>query len=277
MEAIRKEDFHGIYPISCVESYILAYLRRCGFPAYLLYYQSYLSADHILHDFLRENSVFTQYDPVRRLQDIAVDLGVLELKGTYSLQIPAFENSDRENLIAIREEPFFDMYGKNAWRYDHYIYIKRLDDTEYYYLNNNPLHVKVINHEELVNIYNDRYITFRYIPENAVDQSKLISDFITRFNDETNFKFNIEKYDMESLEKVRDAIGILRIIRQRTYQFAEELGMSKFDWMKTANELYAQLEYMRIRHRYNPDILIKNLPILNQEEYEMHKVFAQYR
>lgn len=270
MITLNKKDFLNILPISCVESYVLAYLRKCGFPIEWLYYQSFISIQHIFSDFLNNAISFTDYPVVERVQNVARDLNCMTINGYKNSKFPSV-TEEQITLIGIKPESFSDIYGKNAWRDDHYIYISKHDNcNDYHYINNNPLHERTISLVEIQDLYNGYYISFLYTGEITIDKTlikKLLTNHITK-----ELEHPFLEMDFSACGQCVDAIGILNITWQRTAKLMELIYNKPFDFSEIVTNFYTQMLYMNSRRKWDVN-WIKNM---YQKIFEIQNELLNY-
>lgn len=275
MEQIEKKDFEKIYPISCVESYVLAYLKKRGVIVSDLYYNSFISVDHLIKDFCFNSHRYANYVEIERIQDTAVRIGILEMNGGYDKSVSFLKSKGNEFLLSIKKEYFKNVYGNQTWRDDHYVYIKSLNEEEYFYLNNNPLHDNIICLKEVYDLYNNRYIEFKQKNKGVVHRESLLTACLEKIQKEHEYRC-INKISSIEYENMRDLICMLRISRQRINNFLSEWMEPDPAWIDNVNSIFAKLEYSRIRKKYSSDIFISQLDILRSDEQEMEHMIRKF-
>lgn len=261
---LSKEILEGLPAISCVENYILGYLKANNVDFELLFYKSYVDFYDIVYSFCIKNTKYIDDVLVERVQDIAKSLELIDISWKNKLDLcDICENF--EWLIGVKPDAFEDLYGKKAWREDHYAYIKRLDSNNYYYLNDNPRDQKTITYDQLRNLHNGEGIRFSLLKSN-LNRDELFEKSIALLTSYETPKDNIAEID--SIVDIRDAVGILRMTRTRMARFYSKFYEEDFfgQHLFKINTLYAKLEYMRIRNKFDSKQAKAEIEQLYQEE-----------
>lgn len=266
MDALTKRDISEVYSISCVERYVLAYLKKMGINVSLLYCNSYLSVNHLIRDFVTNNETYANYGAISRIQNIAVELGILKLKGEKNPDLDFLLESNYEYLLEMKQKTFNKMYEKETWREDHFFYSKRIADDRYIYLNDIPLQEKVIDSDELTQLYNQRYLAFKYT-DKQINQSNLFMRFCRQYEEESRFEHYLpEQIEYETL---RDIICMLRISRKRVVDFISQWKEPNLEWVERVNNIFSKLEYSRVRKRYDSKIFMNEKDNFLRDEKEI--------
>lgn len=272
MSILNKNDVNEVYSVSCVERYVLAYLRKLGVNISYLYCNSFLSVNHLISDFTSKEVTFANYSELSRIQDIAVEFKILELEGRKDSSLDFLHDNSFEYLLEMKPENFRNLYGKDAWREDHFFYIKQCEDGQYYYLNDNPLQDKIISADELMKLYNQRYVAFRYM-ENQIDKPSILSRFVEQYEREK--LFNICTVEQINYEVLRDIISMLRISRKRVSDFISEWKEPNPEWIERVNSVFAKVEYSRVRKKFNPAIFFEEMDNFYQDEQEIGRYIQE--
>ncbi len=274
MDALTKKDICEVYSVSCVERYVLAYLKKLGINIAMLYCNSYLSVDHLISDFVTKNVTYVNYDAMARIQDIAKELGIITIEGKSDPNLDFLCRNDFEYVLEMDQDAFKGMYEKETWRDDHFIYAKKNADVTYLYLNDIPLQEKVIDITELKRIYNHRYIAFKCI-NNQIDRDSVVKRFYNQYKREQLFeKSAVEQMEYENL---RDLICMLRISRRRTSDFIGQWKEPNPEWVNRLNNIFSRVEYSRVRKRYHSDIFFNEIDAFRQDEKEIGMYLQEIR
>lgn len=274
MDALTKRDIGEVYSISCVERYVLAYLKKIGINVSLLYYNSYLSVNHLIRDFVTKNETYTNYGAISRIQDIAVELGILKLEGRKYPDLDFLLESDYEYLLEMKQEAFKQMYEKEAWREDHFFYLKRNANGTYIYLNDIPLQEKIIDSAELTQLYNQRYLAFKYT-DKQIDKSDVFMRFCGQYEEESCFEHCLpEQIEYETL---RDIICMLRISRKRVSDFIGQWKEPNLEWVERVNNIFSKVEYSRVRKKYDSGIFLNEKDNFLRDEKEIGKYLQEIK
>lgn len=266
MDALNKKDIGIVYAVSCVERYVLAYLNKLGIDTSLLYYDSFCSVNHLINDFGNKNNSYVQYDAMKRIQDVAKELNILTIKGVVSEDLRFLDQKESEYLLEMNKDSFKDMYAKEAWREDHYFYIKKIDDEKYLYLNDIPLQEKVIDKSELKKLYNNRYLEIKRISD-QIDKKKVLLKFCERYEQEKNMaRVPVEQLEYEHL---RDLLCMLRTSRRRTSDFISQWEEANPLWVNRVNSVFSKVEYSRVRKHFDPGLFWNEIEGFCQDEEEI--------
>lgn len=266
MECIGKKNFRDVYAISCVESYILAFLKNKGINISYLYCNSFISTNHVMNDIYIQGAKYADYEGIARIQDTAIELGILELKGVCCDNLEFLYKEEFEYLVGIKPESFSKIYGSQAWRDDHYVYVKKKSADEFYYLNDNPQHEMYLDVHKLKELYDDRYIYFRYV-QYKIDKDTLLVKCLEQYKNEIQY-IDCALPNIE-YEVLRDMICLLRISRQRVRDFISEWRSPNAAWVDHINSVFTKIEYSRVRKRYTSDIFLKELDNIRADEVEI--------
>ena len=259
-----KDSLDNVFALSCVENYILGYLKLSGINISLLYYDSYISIGQIIYDFFKQHSRFDSYYSIARIQDLAMQLGIIDLDSFKSNSLLFSEGY--EYLCCVKPEFLIKKYGMPSWRVDHYFYIKKWSSCILDIINDNPRDEFSLSMDEFMEIYKGEYIRFKCNNDIKFDNTFFLCRFLTRINDEYEYKYNVS--DVLDIAKVRDAIGILKISRNRIEQFCANYMDITFlrDHVKKINELYAFTEYSRLKGCRNLSKIITYLDMINAND-----------
>ena len=77
---IDKELFQDTLGLSCVENLLIYALRSANLAYPCLFYHSHLSLPEIIHEFTVNRSSYAAFCAVERIQNLAVQNGLLEME-----------------------------------------------------------------------------------------------------------------------------------------------------------------------------------------------------
>lgn len=266
MNALTKADISEAYSISCVERYVLAYLKKMGINISMLYCNSYLSVDHLISDFLKKNASYINYNAMERIQDIAKEFEIITIEGKSDFDLDFLCRKDFEYVLEMNPDAFRRMYDKETWRDDHFFYAKKNADDTYLYLNDIPLQEKTIDVTELRMIYHHRYIAFRCIND-RIESDRAVRRFCNQYEREQLFVKSAVEY--MKYENLRDLICMLRISRKRTSDFIEQWEEPNPEWVNHVNNVFSKVEYARVRKRYHSEVFFNEIDAFRQDEKEI--------
>lgn len=274
MDNLTKKDISEVYSVSCVERYVLAYLKKIGINIRLLYCNSYMSTDHLISDFTTKKETYANYGAMARIQDVASEFGIIVLEGRSEPNLDFLRQDDSEYLLEMKQGAFMSMYEKESWREDHFFYIKKKSDDTYLYLNDIPLQEKLIDINELTQLYNHRYIVFKYIKDQIGKDEAFM-----RFSDQYERENHFENCEIEHIEyeTLRDLVCMLRISRKRTSDFLAQWKEPNPEWVNRVNNIFSKIEYSRVRKRYNSEIFLDEIDNLRRDEKEIGMYLQEIR
>ena len=251
------------YGLSCIENYLLYIFNVEMLPYQYLFFESSLSANEITKAFIDDGISFANFDKIRRLQSIASDYGFIDI--TYDSVINK-EIFDCHDYICIKVKPEYikEKYNTTLWRDDHYILVSKIEDNKFSYLNDTPRDIGIFSLEELCETFAGKVIAFDIkrdinyrIKENFAEL--LIEDLKNNTNEIIFANKNIDRYNCIA---ARNIIGVCRILRKRLCEFCSVYININVEFMipyiKWLDKCYVQVEYMRLRNKYNPEE-IKNM------------------
>lgn len=256
------DDLHGL---SCVENLLLYIMKLSQYSYQHLFYNSFMNFDDVLDAFMNENEVYANFTKVPRIQDTAVDIGVVEMNLCDSLNLD--DETDRYMLISVKPEYIKDKYNVELWRNDHYIMIQR-NGNQYRYINDNPRDIGDISIEKLYSIFDGKMIRFKIKGDIRPDcREQLRRRFICNLKS-LDYGINLQKFAMTDWKLLRDALGIYRILTRRLYDFSSLYMSAEFilPQIKYLDKQYMLVEYMRKKNKID-SIAIDNI-IEKVREYE---------
>ena len=127
--------------------------------------------------------------------------------------------------------------------------ITQKDIDTYYYLNDSPYDERIISKEEIYELSTSGAIGISLKREIIAEE-----DSLRRFCDKLNSEDTTGRYQLNSLKEnsllqLRDALGVIRVMRKRNYYFIAEFVDAGFmdEYLKELDSMYIKLEYKRLR------------------------------
>ncbi len=236
------DHLHGL---SCIENYVLYLLRKEGFPYQYLYYQSYLSFREIADDFVYGDTQYAYFYKVKRLQNLAVETGSIQIQSCEKLDLD-FICSHDYICVMVKSEYIKEKYNVDLWREDHYILLSNMDGFRFNYLNDTPRDVGIISFSELKQIYGSDMIAID-MGSNVTDEMK--QDFLRKLIKSIHIDEDIEQYNLTDYIIARDILGICRVLRKRIYEFSSMYIDAEFlkPYLYMLDQQYLAIEYSRLR------------------------------
>ena len=283
MNEYDKSLLNDTLGLSCIENYLIYALHEQNRKYAFLYYKSYISLLDIINEFANNRVAFSSFYFIDRLHKTAKENGVIISNYEKNSLIPNLSDSTEYLAISIEPEFIKNKYNTTLWRDDHFLLIKKQNNDNYYYLNDNPRDSGIINVNELHKIYSGTYFLFSltkpktYSIKETIYYIEYLLESIK--NDENLLT---SKFIINDIIAFRDIIGILRITRKRIYNFCEEYIDVSFinEYITLLNKTYASIEYMRLRNLFTTekaneiilsiwykDTYIVNLLKTNMEKY----------
>lgn len=267
---LDKIYLNSLLGMSCIENYVLYILKDNNINYKLLFYDSYISPQDIILQFLEYGSKYASFYKIPRLHKMATKK--LIIKSAYQKIEDKGIINNQYDYICIRVEPQYmkNKYNVTLWRDDHYILLTKNDDNNFYYFNDNPIDSGILTIEEINDISINKIFSFSIL-DNDVEKNKEI------FLEEAYGKLILNndniyiKNTFNDIILIRDIIGILRISRKRLFQFYNEYF--EVNYMKQyifyLDKLYSNIEYMRLRSTFNISKVNDMLNELMNKDYEL--------
>ena len=127
--------------------------------------------------------------------------------------------------------------------------ITQKDADTYYYLNDSPYDERIISKEECMNWVQSSAIGIT-LKRKPIDEKDVLRQFCDKLNsDDSARRYQLKSVNENSLLQLRDALGIIRVMRRRNYYFISEYVDADFmnEYLKGLDSKYIKLEYRRLR------------------------------
>lgn len=246
---LDRSFFNCTYGISCVENLLLYILKSNNIAYQYLFFDSFISIYDIIYDFLYKGNSFENFTPIKRIQDLAEQEQIIGIELLNTSSIPA-ELDNKYCCVMVQPDFIWDNYKTKLLRDDHYVLLHPCDNHNYYYINDTPRDIKKVSSDNINSYYAGRAILFDIKTDISKDKQK---DYLRRLICKINETI-LKAADLPSdILLTRDIIGILRILRKRLVYMVSEYINTEY-WQTYLNELdglYAKIEYMRLRNKYN--------------------------
>lgn len=247
----QESFFHNEYGLSCVEDYILYILCKDTFDWLKIFYKSYFDIEEIINYLLFEGQEYSSIKFIERIQNTLVNDGVLKL---IQLNLEDIEGIDSEQffLMELKESATKELLNINAWRSDHYIMCYKYTNGRYAYVNDRPYITGDLEYSELQKYAGREHaLIVRVINKNiesVINREKAVQ-LEQKLKTETLLSGDLYL----GFEKIRDSIGIYRVVVKRLQAFFCSYGTNNFieDEIKRIDNIYLRLEYMNIRKNYD--------------------------
>ena len=222
---MTTKDICKVHYLSCVEAYFGAWIKDfIELP--LLYGESYISWNDIVNAFNNPMVNYANFPCIPRIQDLAERIGIVTHRKEQG--IPQLGNKCELILLSVNES-FFQK--QRPWRIDHYIAVEELTAKKLKYLNEYPLEAGELTIKEFNSKFGGDSLIFSLSSTgNHIIEKKRLS----QLQIPNDLQFTCDS--ILPIQRLRDAIGILRVSRRRTAEWV--------DWYSRQNSIsnLAQLQ-----------------------------------
>lgn len=247
----QESYFHNEYGLSCIEDYIIYILCKDTFDWPKIFYKSYYDIEEILNYLLFEGQEYSSIMFIERIQTTLINDGMLGLMQLNLEEIKGIEPGDIF-LMELKENATKELLKINAWRSDHYIMCYKNTNEGYSYVNDRPYITGDLEYSELQKYAGREHaLIVRVINKNigyVINREKVVQ-LEQKLKSETLLSGDLYL----GFEKIRDSIGIYRVVVKRLQAFFFSFGTTNFieDEIKRIENIYLRLEYMNIRKNYD--------------------------
>ena len=254
---IFEEDyFQNEFGLSCVEDYVIYVLSRETYNWKCIFYKSYFDIEEIINYLLFKGQEYSSIKFIERIQNTLVNDGMLEL---VQMNLEDIERIDSKQifLMELNESATKELLNINAWRNDHYIMCCKNTNGLYTYVNDRPYLTGNFESAELKKyIGREHAFSIRVIHKNIgsiINRGKIVQ-LEQKLKSQVILSGNLYL----GFGKIRDSIGIYRVVVKRLQAFFCAYGTDKFieDEIKRLDNIYLRLEYMNIRKNHDLDKVI---------------------
>lgn len=268
MKKIEINRQFNEYSLSCIENYLLYLIAEKRSDWSLVFSQSFLPFIQIVKLF-EEGQNYSHFKGISRLQKVAGKQGICYLEHLLSDRLPDDIIYNNSFAMQVKSEYMKCKYGKVLWREDHYILFEHFNNTDFCYINNIPLDSGKMEINEMINIYDGCLIKFEVNQLKKLSKSKILSECIANVMNQTEKVDNCKCIEVKqlTLEKLRDAIGVAKVLVKRMETFVKGYDESFCleNYYKYLTCWYLKLEYARLKREhkfYIPDIITE----INKED-----------
>lgn len=241
------EIYREVCGLSCIENHVLALLKANRFPIERLYGNSCLSMSRLWQAFLIERVPYAAFQGVERIQDELKRAGAIHLERRQEAQILPVLQITRENqavLARVTHSYAKTQLRTKGWREDHYVLLSSASGQTTLY-NDIPFAHFSIPQSEAETVYDRAYflLTFHW-------------DVLEKLFAHHNAPSGSPRAEWvpptaltpEDLPNLRDLIGVYRVLLRRWKKAAmvQDITAAE-DWIKQADLLYMQAEYLHIK------------------------------
>ena len=245
---IKQGNLGNKLALSCVERQLLYILEANQVNSNILFVESYSSVETILDYFMNEDMKYVEFNIFNRLQHIASEKGIIDIEYV-EVRDEDFINKYEYILLGADIEFLKKTYGSSVWSDEHYVLITHKDADTYYYLNDSPYDERIISKEEMHELSTSSAIGIT-LKRELIDEKDVLRQFCDKLNsDDSARRYQLKSVNENSLLQLRDALGIIRVMRRRNYYFISEYVDAGFmnEYLKGLDSKYIKLEYRRLR------------------------------
>lgn len=247
----RESYFHNEFGLSCVEDYIIYILCKDTINWARIFFKSYVDIEEIINYLFLEGQEYSSIKFIERIQNTLIQNGMLNL---VPLELKNVENIEKKLvfLMELKDGATRGLLNINTWRNDHFIMVYKDVDDKYSYVNDRPYLTGNLEYKDLLKYAGKEYV---------LDIRLINNDIAAVVNEESLFQIE-QKLNSQSIlahniwfecEKIRDCIGIYRVVVKRLQAFFGSYGISEFmrDEIEMIEHIYLRLEYMNLRRNYD--------------------------
>lgn len=247
----QESYFHNEYGLSCVEDYIIYILCKDTINWTKIFYKSYYDIEEIINYLLFEGQEYSSIKFIERIQNTLVQDGMLAL---VHLNLKDIEGIDPRQyfLMELKEDATKELLDIETWRSDHYVMCYKNTNGKYSYVNDRPYITGNLKYSELRKYAGKEHVLATQVINKdigtVINKGKIVQ-LEQKLKSETILSGDLYL----GFEKIRDSIGIYRVVVKRLQAFFCSYGLSNFidDEIKRLDNIYLRLEYMNIRKKHD--------------------------
>lgn len=245
---IKQGNLGNKLALSCVERQLLYIFEDNQINPNILFVDSFERVETILDYFMNRGMKYSEFNIFDRLQHIAREKGIIDMKYV-EIRDEAFINKYEYILLRVNVEFLNKTYGSSIWNDEHYVLITQKDADTYYYLNDNPYDERIISKEEMYELSTSSAIGISLKRELLAENDELRQFYDKLNGNDDAYKYQFNSVKDNSLLQLRDALGVIRVMRKRNYYFISEYVDAGFmnEYLKGLDSKYIKLEYRRLR------------------------------
>ncbi|WP_418624653.1 hypothetical protein [Waltera sp.] len=213
----RESYFHNEFGLSCVEDYIIYILCKDTINWARIFFKSYVDIEEIINYLFLEGQEYSSIKFIERIQNTLIQNGMLNL---VPLELKNVENIEKKLvfLMELKDGATRGLLNINTWRNDHFIMVYKDVDDKYSYVNDRPYLTGNLEYKDLLKYAGKEYV---------LDIRLINNDIAAVVNEESLFQLE-QKLNSQSIlahniwfecEKIRDCIGIYRVVVKRLQAF----------------------------------------------------------
>ncbi len=193
--------------MSCVESYLQAYLYHKGFNVPLLYCCSFIKAQSVFS----KNERFEHFNGLPRIQNILLSNGMMQYR-------VHFDDEVYDLTLAETSQEYRRGMKSSPWRNDHYVWLKK-DGNESEYFDCYPVHRASLQQKDKNELFSGKRISYFLM---GFDEAALIQMGVKQLEKMAqNHSGNIT---IQSIDDAVNALLILKVSRERICLWLDEFS-----------------------------------------------------
>lgn len=259
--------------MSCVESYLLQWLRKTDIRLPLIYCESYIEPERA---YIEAEKGFAYFTGFPRLQDTLKEAGILRGEVYCGRSI-------KKGLTLEQTEPcFFDGEKLRPWRDDHFIRLTRRTQQRLYYINCYPPSAGYIPSQEQRRLLSGKRINYRI---RSVDCAGLMLKSVRQL--ERMSAYSPEEIRIKEPGRLRDTLLVLRVSRSRIeawLRLLQDMGIVRSAApaeqcareRALLNDMLLLCERSRLRGADESAALAERFEELKQVEYAMAQLLKDF-
>lgn len=247
----QEKLFRNEYGLSCVEDYILYILCKDTINWPQVFYSSYYDIEEIINYLLFKGQEYSSIKFIERIQNILVKEEILDL---VRLDIEAINGIEPYQffLLELQESATKELLNISVWRSDHYIMCCKDNNGKYMYVNDRPYIAGNLEYSEIQKYAGKEYAFVVYVINKDIG-TVINKDKVVQLERKLKSETILSGDLYLGFEKIRDSVGIYRVVVKRLQALFCSYGTSNFieDEIKRIDNIYLRLEYMNIRKSYD--------------------------
>ena len=258
---------HGL-GLSCIENYFLYAIESHVKDFHFLFCDSYLNWDQIWDEIFEKGVNYAHWSATPRLHHTAKKHGIADFnwRRMVTLELSGLAY----NAVSINPKYIRDKYKTAPWRDNHYLLVDKMSEDEYRYINDVPPAMDMITTKQLNDVFNGEIFGFEFT--NVITnhmKAEWTAALIKELANNTTTEINADYLIKENALKIRDFIGILKVLRKRILAFASPtIQKNGQAYIQHLDHSYMILEYMKAKGVFDPLKVFKMMEDIQSEDHD---------
>lgn len=219
--------YENVYGLTCIENHVIAFLRENSIDESYFYYDSMISLSDLFDDIINKKESVFDYSGTEKVQNICKTMNIIKLNRVFSpvLYLPA---SGETILVHISTDFSKTILNSRAFREDHYVSVKKHDETRVTVTNDIPAKTVVIEADCFKQAFEGDYFLLSVCGSlSEKDKQTLLSKGYDKY---TKVKsccgiFTPDNAAISDSRSFRDLIYLLKMLRVRFSIFLSNFGI----------------------------------------------------